>query len=162
VPPLRRAVAIAEKNMGPDHPEVATHLGDLAAMLHLSDRLAEAEPLFRRALAITEKNLGPDHPEVATYLRDLALLLHESGRLVETEPLMRRAIQIFEQFERNTGQSHPDTKLVRDNLAAIEAELNERAGRAASMPNSAHPSATTEPRQRLTRPSFWRRLFGRT
>jgi len=59
---MRRAVAIFEKVLGPEHPNVAVSLNNLSNLLKDSDRLGEAEPLMRRALAILEASLGPDHP----------------------------------------------------------------------------------------------------
>jgi tetratricopeptide (TPR) repeat protein len=64
----RRALKIDEKSLGPDHPNVAFKLNNLAQLLQAINRLSDAEPLFRRALAIDEASLGPDHPRVA---RDL-------------------------------------------------------------------------------------------
>ena len=43
---------------GPDHPDVATALNNLAELLQATDRLAEAELLMRGALAIDEKSFG--------------------------------------------------------------------------------------------------------
>ena len=64
-PLKRRALAIDEKSLGPEHPDVATDLNNLALLLQATNRLTEAEPLYRRALAIDEKSLGPEHPDVA-------------------------------------------------------------------------------------------------
>jgi len=61
-PLLRRALAIKENTLGPDHPQVATNLRNLAVLLGKRGDYAAAEPLLRRALAIDEKALGPDHP----------------------------------------------------------------------------------------------------
>ncbi len=58
---MRRALAITEKVLGPDHPGTATSLNNLAAILRDRGDYAGAEPLFRRALAIAEKALGPNH-----------------------------------------------------------------------------------------------------
>src|SRR6516225_7824535 len=58
----RRALAIDEKALGPDHTLVADRIIDLAVLLHNTNRLAEAEPLYRRALEINEKKLGSGHP----------------------------------------------------------------------------------------------------
>ena len=52
---MRRALAIDEESYGPDHPEVATDLNNLAVLLKDTNRLAEAESLSRRALAIDER-----------------------------------------------------------------------------------------------------------
>ncbi len=60
---MRRALAIDETSYGPDHPDVASRLNNLAQLLKATNRLAEAEPMMRRALAIDEKGYGPDHPE---------------------------------------------------------------------------------------------------
>ena len=73
-PLMRRALAIDEQSYGPDHPDVATDLNNLARLLQATNRLAEAEPLMRRALAIDEQSYGPDHPKVATDLNNLAAL----------------------------------------------------------------------------------------
>ena len=40
----RRALAIGEASYGPDHPELAIRLYNLAGLLHATNRLAEAEP----------------------------------------------------------------------------------------------------------------------
>ena len=53
-PLMQRALTIAEASYGPDHPNVATSLNNLAQLLQDTKRLAEAEPLYRRALAIDE------------------------------------------------------------------------------------------------------------
>ena len=63
---IKRALAIREKALGPDHPDVAVSLNNLAGLYAYQGRYADAEPLFKRALAIREKALGPDHPDVAT------------------------------------------------------------------------------------------------
>ena len=65
-PLMRRALAIDEQSYGPDHPDVAIDLNNLAALLQDTNRLADAEPLMRRALAIDEQSYGPNHPNVAT------------------------------------------------------------------------------------------------
>ncbi|MGC2220875.1 MAG: tetratricopeptide repeat protein [Methylocella sp.] len=79
-PLYRRALAIDEASYGPDHPDVATALNNLAQLLSDTNRLAEAEPLMRRALAITEASYGPDHPDVAIRLNNLAQLLSDTNR----------------------------------------------------------------------------------
>jgi tetratricopeptide (TPR) repeat protein len=72
-PLYKRALAIDEKSLGPDHPTVGTRLNNLAALYDIQGRYAEAEPLYKRALAIAEKALGPDQPEVGGELNNLAL-----------------------------------------------------------------------------------------
>jgi hypothetical protein len=69
---MRRALAIDERGLGPDHPKVARDLNNLATLLHVTNRLAEAEPVVRRALVIFETSLGPDHPSTVTARKNLA------------------------------------------------------------------------------------------
>ena len=63
---LRRALAIAEKVYGPDHPEVAIRRQQHRPILKAQGDLAGALQYAQRALAIDEKVYGPDHPDVAT------------------------------------------------------------------------------------------------
>jgi tetratricopeptide (TPR) repeat protein len=112
----RRALAIDERNYGPDHPNVARDLNNLAALLWDTNRFVEAEPLFHHALAISEKCYGPDHPQVARGLNNLALLLRATNRLAEAEPLMRRALAID---EKSYGLDHPELATDLNNLAGL-------------------------------------------
>ena len=61
----KKALEVAEKKVGPNHPSVATSLNNLASLYYTQGHYAQAEPLHKRALAIREKALGPDHPSVA-------------------------------------------------------------------------------------------------
>jgi len=78
-PLMQRALAIDEAVHGPDHPAVATRLGNLAVvLLHMGDAAA-ARPLAERALAISEAVHGPDHPAVAISQNNLAAVLQDLG-----------------------------------------------------------------------------------
>ena len=79
---VQQALAIYEKALGPDHPDVATAVNNLALLYDKQDRTAEAEPLYKRALAIDEKALGPDHPNVVT-------VLNSGSALPRSGPLRR-------------------------------------------------------------------------
>ena len=61
-PLCQRALAIREKAPGPEHPDTAESLNNLALLYRNQGRYGEAEPLYQRALAIKDKALGPDHP----------------------------------------------------------------------------------------------------
>src|SRR5262249_59833577 len=71
-PHYKRSLAIAEKALGPEHPDVATALNNLAALYQAQGKYAEAEPHHKRSLAAREKALGPEHPDVAATLNNLA------------------------------------------------------------------------------------------
>ena len=69
-----------EKALGPEHPDVATSLNNLAALYQATGRYAEAEPLYQRALAILEEVLGPDHPNTKTARANLETLKNASTK----------------------------------------------------------------------------------
>ncbi len=90
----RRALAIQEKHLGPDHPSVAATLNNLAVLLAGRGRYQDAEPLHQRALAIAEKTLGPNHLDTASMLTTLAITYDREGKSVEAEALYARAVAI--------------------------------------------------------------------
>ena len=111
-----RALAIREKTLGPDHPEVAASLNGLAGLSWTQGKYTEAEPLWKRALSIREKTLGSDHPDVARSLDNLAVLYFSQGKYAEAEPLWKRALTIN---EKALGPNHPDVATTLSNLGAL-------------------------------------------
>lgn len=73
-PLYKRALAIEEKALHPDHPNVGGTLRNLAGLYTTMNRHAEAEPLLKRALVIFEKEPGPDNLEIGDTLDRLAVL----------------------------------------------------------------------------------------
>jgi tetratricopeptide (TPR) repeat protein len=115
-PLFKRALAIREKALGPDHRWVATSLNNLAELYRAQGRYAEAEPLHKRALSIRTKMLGPDHPYVAVSLGNLASLYKDQGRYAEAEQRFQRALAIFEKAR---GPDDPDVATTLNNLAVL-------------------------------------------
>ena len=115
-PLFERALAIREKVLGPEHPDTATSLNNLAGLLQAQGEFAAARPLFERALA-REKVLGPEHPDTAMSLNNLAHLLHRAqGELAAARPLCERALAIHEKV---LGPEHPATANSLNNLAGV-------------------------------------------
>jgi tetratricopeptide (TPR) repeat protein len=104
------ALTLATSMFGPDDPETATALNNLALTYQALARYAEAKPLFRRAIEIGEKTLGKDHPDVGIRYNNLALLLQDQGKYAEAESLYRRACEIFQ-----ASSEHPTTLMVKRN-----------------------------------------------
>ena len=57
-PLLKRALGIAEKTLGPEHPDIALGLESYAALLKKTERVDEAKELEAR-----DKKMRTDHPE---------------------------------------------------------------------------------------------------
>ena len=111
-----QAVEVSEQRFGPEHPDTASSLNNLALLYRSQGRYSEAEPLYERALAISESQLGPEHPDTALSLNNLALLYGSQGRYSEAEPLYERALAIRES---QLGPEHPDTASSLNNLAGL-------------------------------------------
>ncbi|MGP0022601.1 MAG: FxSxx-COOH system tetratricopeptide repeat protein [Streptosporangiaceae bacterium] len=109
-----RALVITEAAYGPDHPEVAIHLNNLALILKDLGDPEGARPLDERALVITEAAQGPDHPEVAIRLNNLAGILKDLGDPEGARELQERALAITEAAQ---GPDHPDVAIRLHNLA---------------------------------------------
>ncbi|HMD99609.1 MAG TPA: tetratricopeptide repeat protein [Terriglobia bacterium] len=119
-PLLKRTLAIDQKALGPEHPNVATNLNSLATLYYKQGEYAEAEPLIKGALAIDKKALGPEHPGVARDLNNLAVLYHDQGRYSEAEPLYQRALAID---EKALGPEHPRVAATAESSAAVLRKL---------------------------------------
>jgi tetratricopeptide (TPR) repeat protein len=87
-------LAIREKVLGSQHPEVAAVLYNLGELYRSQGKYSEAEPLLERSLAIMENALGPDHPDVAKVLFTYATLLKDTNRPDESAKLEERAKKI--------------------------------------------------------------------
>jgi tetratricopeptide (TPR) repeat protein len=121
-PLYERALAIDEMALGPEHPDTADSLENLAGLLYLQGDLVGARPFFERALAIREKALGSEHPETATSLNNLALLLQAEGDLVGARALLERALAIDEMAP---GPEHSDIAIKISNLGRVLRDLGE-------------------------------------
>jgi tetratricopeptide (TPR) repeat protein len=113
---LKRALAIREATLGPDHPDTAQSLNNLAGVLHDQGDPTGAHGLYERALAIREATLGPEHPDTAWSLNRLATVLYNQGDLAGARRLFKRSLAIC---EARLGPEHPDTAWSLNNLAMV-------------------------------------------
>ena len=116
IPLVQQALAIYEKALGPDHPDVATAVNNLALLYDKQGRTPRPSRSTSGRWRSDEKALGPDHPDVATVLNNLAVLYDNQGRYAEAEPLYKRALAID---EKALGPDHPDVATALNNLAVL-------------------------------------------
>ena len=114
--PLLQSLQIREKVLGPEHPDVATSMNNLAELYRSQGKYSEADLLYKRSLAIWEKVLGPKHPDVATSLNNLAELYRCRGKYSKAEPLYKRSLAIWEEI---LGPNHPKVAHSLNNLAEL-------------------------------------------
>ncbi len=154
-PALRRALAIYERALGEQSPEVAVHLNDLSVALYAQGKLAEAEPVAARALRLREATVGPSHPDTALSLDNLATVYRAQRRLADAAGLHERALAIREQAY---GRDNP---MVGDSLLGLGAVYREqgRSSRRARTKRSASPCRSVWPssiRRSAATPRRWR------
>jgi tetratricopeptide (TPR) repeat protein len=116
MPLFQRSLAIRKNVLGPDDPDVATSLNNLAQLYFYQGRYAEAQPLYKHSLAIREKALGSEHRLVGISLDNLAVLYKNQGKYIEAEPLYQRSIEIL---KKALGPQHHDVAISMNNLANL-------------------------------------------
>ena len=100
---LRRAMAIDERVLGPDHPSTADTINELALAYRHEGQWNEAARLYRRALAIYQA--APNSSQVPVALNNLAQTLAAQRQRNEAERLFRQALA---ESEKRYGPDHPD------------------------------------------------------
>ena len=90
-----RALELRRQLFGPNHPQVAQALDDLADLNLQRGNDNIAEPLSRQALDIMRRNHPGDHEDVAITADHLGRLLWRRGKTEEAVPLLREALDIY-------------------------------------------------------------------
>ncbi len=110
-------LTIMEQALGPDDPDVISHLGGLASSQAEQGRTVAAESLFRRVLVSTERTAGADAQRTAAAMGNLASSLYEQGKLEEADSLYRKGLAID---SARLGPEHPTIGLDLYNIANVE------------------------------------------
>ena len=110
------ALMAAEDRLGPDHPETADRLTDLASAYVGDRQYDEAEGLFRRAMALREAALGPNDPEIARTLEELGWLNFMRSDHPAAESIYLQALELR---ERIGGPEPPDTPRLLAHLGGV-------------------------------------------
>ena len=108
--------ATYERLLGPEAPETATALTQIAVIHYGQGAYLRAEPLFRRALEIRKKIFGEGHPQYAASLTNLAALYRGEAEYARAESLYHQALEI-----RKTafGEGHPEYAASLNSLANL-------------------------------------------
>ena len=120
----RFALRLCELCLGPEHPETATSLSDLAGLLVYIHFLGarffeEARPLYERALVIREKVLGSEHSATLRVMDSLGLLQINLGDYDKARILLEQRFKIC---EKTFG---PDDFLTAESLISLACLFNE-------------------------------------
>jgi tetratricopeptide (TPR) repeat protein/predicted Ser/Thr protein kinase len=96
IPVLQRALELAERTVGADHPSTLRIGFNLGLCLSDLGRYGEADVLLRRTLAAYERLLGRDHPDVGNILVQIGSNWTRTGQPGPALPVLRRALAIFD------------------------------------------------------------------
>ena len=119
---LEKAVLLAKKNFGHEHPTTAISYSNLANVLVNLGNYAQAKILLEKAVLSDEKNFGQDHPNTAIRYSNLALVLQDLGDYAQAKTLLEKAVL---SAEKNFGQDHPTTAISYSNLALVLKDLGD-------------------------------------
>jgi eukaryotic-like serine/threonine-protein kinase len=111
-----RGLAIREKVLGSDHPDMTASLNNLASLHQVTGSYEEARALYERGLAISEKALGSEHPDVGMSLNNLGNVHAATGRYGEAKASFERSLAIR---EKALGPRHPYVAMTLNNLALV-------------------------------------------
>ena len=111
---LDRALAIAQAQLGPDHPHTLITRGDLASMLGAAGQPSRAAAQYRDLLTDFLRVLGPGHPDTLATRHNLALWLGEAG---QPDQAAGQFHDLLTDQLRVLGPDHSHTLTARANLA---------------------------------------------
>lgn len=112
----QEAGRIALDHYGPDAPETAACVHNLAEALVRRGFLEDAEALLAHALSVNESTLGATAAATASDLNSLGHVNWLRNKPQEAEAYYRRALQAR---EKTLGADHVDTATTLDNLAVL-------------------------------------------
>ena len=87
-----QSVALRERDLGPDDPDLATCLNNLAFVYRDCFDFLRAEPLFKQALKIMQRAVGRDDRDLSLALNNLGDTYVRSRKYLEARPLLERAL----------------------------------------------------------------------
>ncbi len=115
-----RAIPLAERAYGADHPQVAALLSNLGIFYNEMGRNEESIRASLRGLAIRRKILSPGHPDFAKSYNTLGNAYSDLNRFDDALASFRQAYEIF---LHGYGPDHPMTSGMRGNVAIVYKEL---------------------------------------
>ncbi len=117
---LAEAVDLAERLLGPEHPELALLKTEWGMLLHVMRERERALKLLLEALEVRLRALGPDHLETGHSYHSLAYLHGERRECEQAVKYYRHALRIHMGA---LGVRHPDCAVIRQNLGKLLREM---------------------------------------
>jgi tetratricopeptide (TPR) repeat protein len=96
---------LKQQQLGAKHPSLGGDLTNLAGVLCIQAKFAQAEPYVRRVVGLIEVAEPQEPLKLAGSINTLAGILFQQGKLEECEPLLARALGLRTQI---LGEEHPE------------------------------------------------------
>lgn len=116
----RQALKLAQEEFGPDHPNTAKSLNNLAVLNIARGQYDRAKSLYDETLAIEEKNFGADSAEVIETVYNLGRLYYLQKRYSRTDEMF---LLVLEKSERLFGPKDPRVGAALENLVSLYDEM---------------------------------------
>jgi tetratricopeptide (TPR) repeat protein len=100
---FRKALAILDRAVSPNHPCLLPVLNNLAFVERAMGRRDEAGAMYRRALTIAEARLGTAHPSYGLIMVDYAAFLRECGEKSRAKKVEAEGRAVLREFARANG-----------------------------------------------------------
>ena len=117
-----RIVELQRERLGPDHPDLAEAMTNLAANQRRMSKDEEALDNLEQALDLRRRVLGKEHPDTLSSLRELGRLHIRLDRFDRAEPVFREQLAGMTSL---FGDSHPQVGRAYENLAIANAGQDE-------------------------------------
>ena len=121
-PHYERNLYINRRQLGQEHNNTLTSMGDLAELYRVQGRYDEAETLYEKLLEISQRVLGAEHPHTLVFMNNFALVCHHLGRYEQAEELYLKTLEIR---KRQLGEEHPNTLGSMNNLGGLYYNLGQ-------------------------------------
>ena len=103
---LQELLAVQQRVLSNEHPEVLTITSNLATVMMEQGRNREAEKTFRELLTVQQRVLGMEHVNVQTSIFHLTSIMNSEQRYEEAERMLRT---VLESQKNALGSEHSQT-----------------------------------------------------
>ena len=118
----KKALLIADKVLGEEHPNTATAYDNIAGLYQAMGDYKQALNYFEKALKIKEKVLGKEQPDTAVTYNNIAVLYQDMGDYKQALDYYEKDLAISEKV---LGKEHPDTAATYNNIAGLYKAMGE-------------------------------------
>jgi serine/threonine protein kinase/tetratricopeptide (TPR) repeat protein len=95
----QRALALRLRELGPEHPDTAEPMNELAIILLQMGKSAEAQKILEESLAIKRRTLGPEHWQTLHVMTNLSIALAMQGLLEDAANIVEEYLEIQRRVE---------------------------------------------------------------